>query len=147
MKTLKYTIIKNQKQYNQYCDILEDLVDQSKVELQDEIDLLALLIEKWDQEHHSFQDIDPIELLKALMVEHHLKAKDLVDILNLSKGMVSKILNYQKGLSKDTIRKLANYFKVSQEAFNRPYKLIHEVNRKFPHASLMNSRKNIMGNV
>ena len=63
------------------------------------------------------------------MVDHNLKAKDLVNILELSKGTISKILNYQKGLSKDTIRKLSSYFKVSQEAFNRPYKLISEKNK------------------
>jgi HTH-type transcriptional regulator/antitoxin HigA len=63
------------------------------------------------------------------MSEHQLKAKDLVDICGLSKGTISKILNYQKGLSKDSIRSLSNYFKVSQEAFNRPYLLRNEVNR------------------
>ena len=26
----------------------------------DEIDLLTLLIEKWDEEHNSFQEVDPI---------------------------------------------------------------------------------------
>lgn len=52
---------------------------------QDEIDLLTLLIEKWDNEHDTFKDYDPIELLKALMNENNLKAKDLVDILDLSK--------------------------------------------------------------
>lgn len=110
----------------------------------DEIELLTLLIEKWDNEHNTFNDSDPIELLKSLMEEHDLKAKDLVEILELSKGTVSKILNYHKGLSKDTIRKLSDYFKLSQEAFNRPYKLIHEVNRHFRNASLMNTRKNMI---
>jgi len=33
-------------------------------------------------------------------------------------------LHYKKGLSKDVIRKLAAHFKVSQEAFNRPYALV-----------------------
>ena len=110
----------------------------------DEIDLLTLLIENWDNEHSTFNDSDPIELLKTLMEEHDLKAKDLVKILDLSKGTISKILNYHKGLSKDTIRRLADYFKLSQEAFNRPYKLMHEVNRHFRNASLMNTRKNMI---
>lgn len=42
---------------------------------------------------------------KALMNDHGLKARDLGEMLNLSKGTVSKILNYQNGLSKDSIRK------------------------------------------
>ena len=139
METLKYKVIKNVEQYKKYCDILEGLILSDNKTSKDEIDLLTLLIEKWDDEHSTFNDSDPVELLKVLMEEHGLKAKDLVDILELSKGTVSKILNYHKGLSKDTIRKLSDYFKLSQEAFNRPYKLIHEVNRHFRNASLVGS--------
>ena len=139
MESLKYTVIKDQEQYKKYCDILENLVLQDNQKVQDEIDLLTLLIEKWDNEHDTFNDADPIELLKGLMEEHHLKAKDLVGILDLSKGTISKILNYQKGLSKDTIRRLSEYFKLSQEAFNRPYMLINQLNRHVRNASLMNT--------
>jgi HTH-type transcriptional regulator / antitoxin HigA len=142
METLKYTVIKNVEQYYKYCNILEELILGDNNQSKDEIELLTLLVEKWDQEQNTLKDSDPIELLKALMEGHHLKAKDLVDILNLSKGTISKVLNYQKGLSKDTIRKLSDYFKISQEAFNRPYKLVHEVNKYFRNASLMNTKKN-----
>jgi HTH-type transcriptional regulator/antitoxin HigA len=78
------------------------------------------------------------------MTEHGLKSKDLADILGLSKGTISKILNYHKGLSKNTIRKLSHYFKVSQETFNRPYRLVNEVNRYFRYASLMNTKKKMI---
>lgn len=144
METLKFTIIKNKEQYDKYCDILENLIVLDDKTAQDEIELLTLLIEKWDAEHNSFLDLNPIELLKALMLEHNLKGQDLVDILDLSKGTISKILNYHKGLSKNTIRKLSDYFKVSQDAFNRPYRLINEVNRHFRNASLMNTKKNMI---
>ncbi|MFP4023105.1 MAG: type II toxin-antitoxin system HigA family antitoxin [Thiohalospira sp.] len=143
-ETLKYTIIREQEQYDKYCEILEELVLQDNSDTQDEIDLLTLLIEKWDSEHNTFGDSDPIEILKTLMTDHNLKAKDLVSILDLSKGTISKILNYQKGLSKETIRKLADFFKVSQETFNQPYKLKNEVNRHFRNASLMNTKKKLI---
>ena len=120
---------------------IEDLILENDKENEDEIELLTLLIEKWDAEHNSFNDKDPIELLKFLMIEHDLRAKDLVDILGISKGTISKILNYYKGLSKETIRKLSDYFKLSQEAFNRPYKLKNDVNRHYRNASLMNTKK------
>jgi HTH-type transcriptional regulator/antitoxin HigA len=95
--------------------------------IQDEIELLTLLIEKWDKEHNTFDEIDPIRLLEALMKDHSIKAKDLCELLGISKGLVSEILHYKKGLSKEVIRKLSEYFKVSQEAFNREYKL--EINK------------------
>lgn len=52
-----------------------------------------------------------------------LKAKDIAELLKLSKGTVSKMLNYQKAFSKQSIRILADHFKVRQEAFNKPYEL------------------------
>jgi hypothetical protein len=41
----------------------------------------------------------------------------------MSKGYVSDILHYKKSLSKEVIRKLADRFKLRQDAFNRPYHL------------------------
>lgn len=53
------------------------------------------------------------------MKDHNMKSKDLVKLLGISKGYVSDILNYKKGLSKTVILKLAEYFRVNQKAFNR----------------------------
>jgi len=57
------------------------------------------------------------------MEVNQLKAKDIASILGVTKGLVSGILNYKRGLSKGNIRILANHFKINQEALNRPYKL------------------------
>ena len=114
METLQYKIIKTDAQYNKYCDILERLVDRGRKTkvVQDEIELLNLLIEKYDEEHNSFDDADPIELLKGLMKEHKMKAVDVAKLLHVSEGLVSDMLNYKKGLSKDTIRILSERFKL-----------------------------------
>lgn len=125
MSGLKYTVIKNKRQYNRYCRKVEELLDTgSKARaIEDEIELLTLLIETWDEAHSTLKDVDPIRLLQSFMEDHGLKAKDMVELLGVSKGYVSDILNYKKGLSKEVIRKLSKHFKVQQEAFNRPYKL------------------------
>jgi len=140
---LKYKIIKSRRQYNRYCKLLEEMLFKSKKLNSDEVELLTLLIEKYDEEQYQVPEMDPIQLLKSLMEDQKLKAKDLTEILDLSKGTVSKILNYQKGLSKETIRKLSNRFKLNQEAFNRPYRLKNPVNRKYKDAALMNTQKKI----
>jgi len=147
MEALKYTVIKSDEQYKEYCHILEKLLESNNETAADEIDLLTLLIEKWDEENTSFYELNPVELLKSLMKENNLKAVDLGNILKLSKGTVSKILNCQKGLSKDTIRKLSAHFNMNQEAFNRPYKLNNKINQRFKNASLMNTRKPMKKNV
>ena len=145
MKTLKYTIIKSRKQYNEYCKTLEELLgnNENSKDARDEIELLTLLIEKWDAAHSTLNEVNPVELLHSLMHDHNLKAKDLVEILGVSKGLVSDILNYKKGLSKEIIRILSAHFKVSQEAFNRPYKLKNPVNSHLKDASVMNTPKEI----
>lgn len=122
---MKYKIIKTKSQYKTYCKMLEELVyktPKSKL-IKEEIALLTLLIEKWDEEHSPFTDKNPIVLIQALMEANNLKSKDLVKILGVSKGLISDILSYKKGLSKANIRILASYFKISQEALNKPYKL------------------------
>lgn len=125
MAELKYKVIQNKSQYKRYCATLEALAFSGSKDpaAKDEMALLTVLIGRWDAEHNTFGETDPVCLLRSLMKEQNMKAKDLAELLDISKGYVSDILNYKKGLSKDTIRRLAARFKVSQEAFNRPYKL------------------------
>lgn len=138
---MNYSIIKTENQYDEYCDRLHELVMNSSTRDSDDVELLTLLIEKWDFENIELLDFDPIQLIKGLMKQNGLNASNLGEILKLSKGTISKMLNYNKGLSKETIRNLATHFKLSQEAFNRPYKLKNQVNRVFKNASLMNTKK------
>jgi len=145
METLKYKVITSKSQYKAYCSTLEQLVFSGAKDrnTKDEIALLTLLIEKWDADHIAATELDPIQLLHAFMKDHNLKAKDLSAILGISKGYVSDVLHYKKGLSKEVIRKLADYFKVSQEAFNRPYKLVIPENAHLRHASVVNTKKKL----
>lgn len=125
MEVLKYTVIKNEAQYNSYCNVLIAILETEEhtPAIQDEIDLLTLLIEKYDEEHNTFTQPDPIQMVKSFMTDHHISATALAALLQVSKGYVSDILNYKKGLSKDVIRKLADHFKVRQDVFNRHYEL------------------------
>lgn len=53
-KALKYAVIKSRGQYDAYCLALERLLTENP-EAEDEIALLTLLIEKWDEEHNAVQ--------------------------------------------------------------------------------------------
>lgn len=140
METLQYKIIKTDSQYYKYCDMLEALIDSNKKTkaIKDEIELLSLLVETYDAEHNTFEDADPIQILKSLMKDHDMKAVHLAKLLNVSEGLVSDMLNYKKGLSKETIRILSERFKLRHEAFNRPYKLSVMLNRKKQNAAIKN---------
>jgi HTH-type transcriptional regulator/antitoxin HigA len=145
METLPYKVIKTKKQYFDYCNLLEELVvlKAKSKEQKDAIELLTLLIEKWDEEHNTFTDANPIEILCYLMDENKLKAVEMAAILGISKSLVSDIMNYRRGLSKEVIRKLSERFKVSQELFNKPYKLVSPLNSHLKDASVMNTRKGL----
>ena len=85
--------------------------------------MLTLLIETYDRQKNPLPELDPVQFLKLLMKDHKLKAIDIAKLLNVSEGLVSDMLKYKKGFSKESIRILADRFKMRQEAFNKPYEL------------------------
>lgn len=137
MEALRYKMIKTESQYINYCKELEKILDSGKKTraVKDETELLTFLIEKYDQEHNTLADAHPIELLKSLMRDHKIKSIELAQLLKVSTGLISDMLNYKKGLSKETIRVLSERFKLRQEAFNRPYKLKLEFSQRLKKAS------------
>ena len=80
VEVLKYHVIRNLEQYNQYCEILESLLEEENQtnQIEEEIDLLTALIEKYDDEHTSFSSLDPVKLLYSFMAEHNMSASDLL---------------------------------------------------------------------
>ncbi|HET8866001.1 MAG TPA: helix-turn-helix domain-containing protein [Gracilimonas sp.] len=125
MSELKYTVIKDDGQYYEYCNRLEELV-LSGLENEgavDEYELLHLLIKAWDDEHRSIPEMNPVELIKSLMEDHELSQNDLAKIAEVGKSYISEILNYKKRMSKNVIRKFADHFKIQQEALNKHYLL------------------------
>lgn len=125
MADLPYTVIKTENQYQEYCEILEELVSHklNSQSAKDEYELLYLLISDWEGKHHKMDEIDPIELTKSLMDDHGLNQTELAEIAGVGKSYISEILNYKKKMSKDVIRRLAAHFKLQQEVLNKPYEL------------------------
>lgn len=121
---LKYRVIKTERQYDQYCRLVKNLCfAPNSDDHEDEIELLTALIEKWDDEHYPLPERDPVQSLKSVMTEHKMNSNDMAELLGVSKGLVSDMLNYKKGFSKRSVRILAERFKIRQDVFNRPYKL------------------------
>lgn len=144
MEILKYKVIKTKKQYDEYCQVLHDLNFSHKKKskkVEEEMELLTVLIEKYDEDHSIFNALSPVELLRSLMKDHHLNSVDLSNKLKVSPGLVSDILNYKKRFSKDIIHHLVSLFKLSQEAFNRPYKLKISENSQSHNTGVINGKR------
>lgn len=137
MADLKYTVIKSDEQYEEYCKIHKELVfSDNSEEYQDEIELLDLLIKDWDDKNKLGPDLDPVEFVKSLKEDHGLTQTELADIAGVGKSYISEILNYKKRLSKKVIRNIADHFKIQQAALNKHYRLEGERVTGFDEANL-----------
>lgn len=88
----------------------------------DEAEILALLIEDYEDEHYQIEAPDPIEAIKIRMEELNMKQKDLVGIIG-GKSRVSEILNRKKSLTVDMIRELESVLQLSASILVQNYQL------------------------
>jgi len=124
---MEFKRIKNIKQYNGYCELYEELVYKRFKKDLDKIDLLELLIEDFDnktiEEIGNPKDMEPVELLRYLLDENNLSKSDLARQLNVSRQLITEIVNYKRNISKRMVMKLSERFKIKPAAFGRAYEL------------------------
>ncbi len=121
---MKYTKIKDMDQYNEYCEIHEELTFKNYKANLDEIELLEILIDEYEDrtiEHP--KEMNPVELLEYLLKENNMTKSQLAKEIKVSRQLITDILNYRRNLSKSTVIKLADRFNMKHVAFNRHYKL------------------------
>jgi len=116
-------ILKSEEQYNKAIDRLEMIFDAEPGTPEgDELELLSLLIKKYEDEHYPIPDPDPIEAIEFVMEQTNMKPKDLVGILG-DKASVSKVLNRKRKLTIDMIRNLNEVLKIPFDALLKDYTL------------------------
>ena len=71
----------------------------------DELEILAMLIEKYEDEHVPIDYPDPIEAIKFRMEQMGYTQNDLAKVVGL-KSRASELLNKKRKLTLDMIRKL-----------------------------------------
>ena len=125
MRKLTYTLIKNRKQYDKYCDQLENLTEEYKSEYDDEIELLSFLIQKYNDEQTEkyLLNLNPVELLIDLISENDITQKELSRRINVSPQLISDIIKYRREITKSVALKLSEEFKLNFYVFLKPYKL------------------------
>jgi len=120
---MELKIINTKKEYLAALKQLEEIFDAAANSKEGErADLLALLIENYENEHYPIEAPDPIEAIKIRMEEMNVKQKDLVGIIG-EKGKVSEVLNRKRKLSLGMIRKLNKHLNISPEILIKDYKL------------------------
>ena len=86
----------------------------------DEADILALIIEEFENKNYSIEAPDPIEAIKIRMEEMQLKQIDLVDSIG-GKSRVSEILNRKRKLTVEMIRNLTTRLNLSPSVLINDY--------------------------
>jgi HTH-type transcriptional regulator/antitoxin HigA len=88
----------------------------------DDAEILALLIDEYENTHYPIEAPDPIEAIKIRMEEMHLKQIDLVDAIG-GKSRVSEILNRKRKLTVEMIRNLTVRLNLSPSVLINDYEL------------------------
>ena len=96
--------------------LLDDVGEDEKHPLFGFIEILGIVIENYEAEHHNWEDLSGVEVLKSLMEEHDLKQGDLTFEIG-SQGVVSEVLNGKRQLNVNQIKKLAERFNVNPSVF------------------------------
>jgi HTH-type transcriptional regulator/antitoxin HigA len=106
IKYMKIRVIKNKKQHKEYLqrvDILLNKKVKKNTPEGEELELLLLLIEHYENEYFQIEFPDPIDVIKLKMLEKGIRNKDLVGKIG-SKGYISSILNKKKPLTLDAAK-------------------------------------------
>jgi HTH-type transcriptional regulator / antitoxin HigA len=98
--------------------VVDALLDRPELtaDEQDYLNVLEVLISKYEQTLDPLPDISGVELLEILIAEHTLRQRDLVPIFK-TESIVSDILHRRRKLTVGHIQKLAESFHVSPAVF------------------------------
>ncbi len=114
---MMFKLIKNEEQYEEYLNIAESLIDldpEPGSKEGDELELLTLLIEKYEDEHYPIDFPDPIEAIKFRMEHQGITQKELASFIG-SPSKVSEVLNRKRPLTLKMIRALNKHLDIPAE--------------------------------
>jgi len=115
LEKIRIRPIRTEKQYEDYLQIIDDLIDcEEGSEEADILELVSILVGDYEDKHYKIEAPDPIEAIKIEMEERGLKQKDLVPYFG-SKEMVSQVLNRKRPMTLRIIKSLHQKFGISAD--------------------------------
>ncbi len=116
---MKLKLIENDSELDRALERIDDLWGaETGTPEGNELDVLMLLVEKYEDENHAIPESDPVEAIKFLMEQNGLSRRDLEPYIGAS-GRVSEILNKKRSLTLPMIRRLHNDLKIPYESLIR----------------------------
>ena len=113
--------IKTKKDYQQALERLEVIFDAKKETKEgDELEILGILIDQYENEHFPIDLPDPIEAIKFRMEQLGYTQTDLAKVVGL-KSRASEILSKKRKLSLDMIRQLHEKLNIPTDVLIQAY--------------------------
>jgi HTH-type transcriptional regulator/antitoxin HigA len=113
--------IKTEKDYEKALERLEQIFDAKQGTKEgDELEILSILIEKYEDEYYPIDLPDPIEAIKFRMEQLGMKQNDLTEVIGF-KSRVSEIMNKKRKLTLEMIRKLNKYLSIPTNVLIQKY--------------------------
>ena len=113
--------IKTRKDYQQALARLEAIFEAKRDTSEgDELEILGILIEQYENEHFPINLPDPIEAIKFRMEQLGYTQNDLATVVGL-KSRASEILNKKRKLSLDMIRQLHEKLNIPTDVLIQAY--------------------------
>jgi HTH-type transcriptional regulator / antitoxin HigA len=111
-------IIHNDEELDAYTDALFGLTGLENVTpaQSEAIELLTLLIERYEQEHYSIPAANPTSVVKYLLQSQGLNQRDLIPEFG-SESAVSMFLSGQRKLNLEQVKKLSSRFRLPADVF------------------------------
>ena len=113
--------IRNESEYQKALNRLEKIFNAKQGTNEgDELEVLSILIDNYENEHFPIDSPDPIEAIKFRMDQLGIKQNDLAKIIGF-KSRVSEIINRKRKLSLTMIRKLHQQLNIPTEVLIKEY--------------------------
>jgi HTH-type transcriptional regulator/antitoxin HigA len=118
---MKTKILKTEQEYNEACERIYTLIHSTESAIEqdspegEEMELLSLLVEKYEQEHYPIEAPNPIEAIRFRMQQMNLKQADISPLFG-GKTRVSEVLHGKRPLTLKMITLLNRYLGIPLES-------------------------------
>jgi HTH-type transcriptional regulator/antitoxin HigA len=122
---MEIKIIKTEEQYKIYLKRMREIFNAEEGSPEsDELDMLALVLDKYEEEYYPIPEPDPISAIQFMMEQMGINDKELGEIIN-SRSRVSEILNRKRKLTLAQIRTLTKHLKIPADVLIKEYELVN----------------------
>ena len=113
------TVIKTEAEFDRMLALLDELQSRSGRLSPEEdalFDLIATLVEHYDEQRYPARPATPLRMLKGFMESRGLQPRDLWPVLG-SKAAVSHVFNGTREITKTQAKKLGQFFGIEYQLF------------------------------